>query len=175
MNSATLRARLHTSCRTPREVHTERYMFLATEVLKIRSDTFGNGRTASIFKSPRLLTAGHQKYMLLTTPQTTTTATTTATLCEEKKPEPKHTSKNLSSVSSATSCQRWWAAVQQPIGRTTTIPTFLHRVQFFVVSCSAVVRMTVRMRASALRVRITPPRIRLRASALAFALYPICK
>lgn len=109
MNSATLRARLHTSCRTPREVHTERYMFLATEVLKIRSDTFGNGRTASIFKSPRLLTAGHQKYMLLTTPQTTTTATTTATLCEEKKPEPKHTSKNLSSVSSATSCQRWWA------------------------------------------------------------------
>lgn len=143
--------------------------------IEIRSDTFGNGRTASIFKSPRLLTAGHQKYMLLTTPQTTTTATTTATLCEEKKPEPKHTSKNLSSVSSATSCQRWWAAVQQPIGRTTTIPTFLHRVQFFVVSCSAVMRITVRMRASAMRFRLTPPRIRMRTSALAFALYPICK
>lgn len=123
MNSATLRARLHTSCRTPREVHTERYMFLATEVLKIRSDTFGNGRTASIFKSPRLLTAGHQKYMLLTTPQTTTTATTTATLCEEKKPEPKHTSKNLSSVSSATSCQRWWRRFNNLLGG---LPLYQH-------------------------------------------------
>ena len=37
------------------------------------------------------------------------------------------------------------------------------------VSCSAVARLTVRVRVSLLRVRLTPPRLRMRLSVLAFA------
>nr|DAN45457.1 MAG TPA: hypothetical protein [Caudoviricetes sp.] len=36
------------------------------------------------------------------------------------------------------------------------------------VSCSAVTRITVRMRASPMRTRITPPRIRMRTSGLTY-------
>lgn len=37
------------------------------------------------------------------------------------------------------------------------------------VSCSAVTRITVRMQVSLMRIRITPPRIRMRTSALTYA------
>nr|DAG88360.1 MAG TPA: hypothetical protein [Herelleviridae sp.]DAX56252.1 MAG TPA: hypothetical protein [Caudoviricetes sp.] len=38
------------------------------------------------------------------------------------------------------------------------------------VSCSAVTRITVRMQVSFMRIRITPPRIRMRISVLTYAL-----
>lgn len=38
------------------------------------------------------------------------------------------------------------------------------------VSCSAVVRLAVRLRVSPLRARLAPPRLRLRPSALTYAL-----
>ena len=58
-----------------------------------------------------------------------------------------------------------------PTTATTTTQTY-PPLLLSVVSCSAVMRVTVRVRASPLRTRVPPPRIRLRSSALAFALSP---
>ena len=112
-----------------------------------------------------------QRYLCAATRQSWTTAATQNIAISGTRLVLEDMSKRLSEASTARLCHQYaQEQVVRLFSAITTIRIF-QRQKPYVVSCSAVPRMAVRVRASSMRARITSPRMRLRPSALAYALY----